>query len=46
MSNTREDQPYPVLSLRESAQALGLLRKHRGQLLPTTKGRAIKKIPT
>ncbi|RJO74857.1 plasmid pRiA4b ORF-3 family protein [Nocardia panacis] len=37
----REDQTYPVLSLRESAQALGLLRKHRGQLLPTVKARAL-----
>jgi len=37
----REDHTYPVLSLRESAQALGLLRKHRGQLLPTAKARAL-----
>ncbi|GAB0101332.1 hypothetical protein JMUB6875_02960 [Nocardia sp. JMUB6875] len=37
----REDQTYPVLSLRESAQSLGLLRKHRGRLLPTTKARAL-----
>ncbi|MEV6140613.1 plasmid pRiA4b ORF-3 family protein [Nocardia sp. NPDC051990] len=41
----REDQTYPVLSLRESAQALGLLRKHRGQLLPTTKARALHNDP-
>lgn len=31
----REDQTYPVFALRESATALGLLRKSRGQLLPT-----------
>ncbi|MFI1916112.1 plasmid pRiA4b ORF-3 family protein [Nocardia sp. NPDC020380] len=41
----REDQTYPVLSLRESAQALGLLRKHRGQLLPTAKSRALQNDP-
>lgn len=31
----REDLTYPVLSLRESATALGLLRKAKGRLAPT-----------
>lgn len=37
----READTWPVLHLRESAQQLGLLRKHRGQLLRTTRGRAL-----
>ncbi|MEV5838938.1 hypothetical protein [Nocardia sp. NPDC052112] len=38
---------YPIGGdgVRESAQALGLLRKHRGQLLPTTKARALHNDP-
>jgi hypothetical protein len=31
----REDLTIPVLHLRESAQRMGLLRKHRGRLLAT-----------
>ncbi|MEJ7795958.1 MAG: plasmid pRiA4b ORF-3 family protein [Nocardioides sp.] len=37
----REDQTYPVLELREQAQALGLLRKAKGSLAPTAKGRQL-----
>lgn len=36
----REDLTYPVLQLRESATALGLLRKHTGRLTLTRTGRA------
>jgi len=35
----REDMTLPVLQLRESATALGLVRKNRGKLLPTAAGR-------
>jgi len=35
----REDQTYPVLSLRETATALGLLRKAKGTLSVTAAGR-------
>lgn len=41
----REDMTYPVLDLRESAQRLGLLRKNRGRLLATTRGRALRPDP-
>lgn len=34
-SGDREDQTLPVLDLRETATALGLLRKHNGRLSPT-----------
>jgi hypothetical protein len=37
----REDLTYPVAALRESAQELGLLRKHRGALVRTPRGRAV-----
>jgi hypothetical protein len=37
----RENHTMPVLDLRESAQKLGLLRKHRGKLLLTTRGRRL-----
>jgi hypothetical protein len=37
----RESQTIPVLKLRESATRMGLLRKHRGQLLQTSRGRAV-----
>jgi hypothetical protein len=37
----RENHTMPVLDLRESAQELGLLRKHRGKLLLTTRGRRL-----
>jgi hypothetical protein len=35
----REAQTLPVLKLRESAQAMGVLRKHRGRLLLTRRAR-------
>lgn len=38
----REGDTWPVLHLRESAQKLGLLRKHRGELLWTARGRALR----
>ncbi|MCV7150605.1 plasmid pRiA4b ORF-3 family protein [Mycobacterium pyrenivorans] len=41
----REDQTYPVLHLRESAQRAGLLRKHRGRLLATARGKALSRDP-
>src|SRR5690606_11058927 len=40
-AGNREDLTVPVLELRESAQRLGLLRKYRGRLLPTVRGRAL-----
>jgi hypothetical protein len=39
-AGNRESQTIPVLELRESAVRMGLLRKHRGQLLVTSRGRA------
>lgn len=42
---SREDQTYPVLELREQAQALGLLRKAKGSLTPTAKGRRLAEDP-
>ena len=36
----REYQTMPVLHLRESATKMGLLRKHRGRLVLTSRGRA------
>lgn len=36
--NNREDVTLPVLELRESAQRFGLVRKYRGQLVPTKVG--------
>ena len=41
----REIQTLPVLNLRESAQAMGLLRKHRGMLVLTRRGRAVRNDP-
>lgn len=41
----RENQTLPVLGLRESAQKAGLLRKHQGKLLLTTRGRAMRRDP-
>ncbi len=41
----READTWPVLHLRESAQRLGLLRKYRGQLLWTARGRAVHEDP-
>jgi hypothetical protein len=41
----REIQTMPVLHLRESAQATGLLRKHRGTLVLTKRGREVSDDP-
>ncbi len=41
----REIQTMPVLHLRESAQAMGLLRKHRGTLVLTKRGREVHNDP-
>ena len=41
----REIQTMPVLHLRESAQAMGLLRKYRGTLLLTKRGREVRDDP-
>ena len=43
--NNREDVTLPVLELRESAQRFGLVRKYRGQLVPTKIGRAVSADP-
>jgi hypothetical protein len=40
-AGNRESQVRPVLDLRESATRMGLLRKSRGQLLVTSRGRAL-----
>ena len=37
----REHHTWPVLELRERAQALGLVRKYKGRLLRTAKGKAL-----
>ena len=37
----REDLTVPVLQLRETAQQLKLLRKYKGRLVPTPRGRAL-----
>ena len=42
---SREDKAPPVLRLRESAMACGLLRKANGRLLPTAAGRALVEAP-
>ncbi len=41
----RESQTYPVLDLRESAMRLGLLRKYKGTLLATPRGRTLRSDP-
>jgi Plasmid pRiA4b ORF-3-like protein len=41
----REVQTLPVLHLRESATKMGLLRKYRGMLLATSRGRALRGDP-
>lgn len=40
-TGNRESDTLPVLDLRETATRLGLLRKHRGRLLVTSRGRAV-----
>ena len=42
----REVQTGPVLHLRETATKMGLLRKHGGMLLVTSRGRALRGDPT
>lgn len=37
----REDLTVPVLELRETAQRFGLLRKYKGRLVPTARGREL-----
>lgn len=44
-AGNREDLTYPVLHLRQSAQQVGLLRKHRGRLLATTRGKTLRSDP-
>nr|WP_246211005.1 plasmid pRiA4b ORF-3 family protein [Phytoactinopolyspora alkaliphila] len=39
--NNRENHAIPVLMLRESAQAMGLIRKYRGSVRLTSRGRAL-----
>lgn len=41
----REDQTWPVASLRENTQAVGLLRKSKGVLAPTARARAVSGYP-
>ena len=41
----REVQTMPVLSLRETSQMLGLVRKYRGALVLTPRGRAVRHDP-
>lgn len=41
----REDLTVPVLHLRESAQRMGLLRKHRGRLSATARAKAVRGDP-
>src|SRR5262249_55512451 len=44
-THNREVQTLPVLQLRESAMRLGLLRKSRGMLLATPRGRKLRDAP-
>lgn len=44
-SYNRENQTLPVLDLRESAMRLGLLRKHRGMLVASPRGRTLRGDP-
>lgn len=43
---SRENQTLPVLRLRESAMAMGLLRKRNGMLLLTSRGRTLRTDPS
>jgi hypothetical protein len=40
-AGNRESQLVPLLDLRQSATRMGLLRKHRGRLLVTSRGQAV-----
>jgi hypothetical protein len=42
---SRENQAPPVVQLRESAQATGLVRKHRGRLELTSRGAELRRDP-
>jgi hypothetical protein len=44
-TGNRENQTLPVLHLRESATAMGLLRKRQGMLLLTSRARAVRADP-
>ncbi|MFP4634819.1 MAG: plasmid pRiA4b ORF-3 family protein [Nitriliruptoraceae bacterium] len=44
-TGTRESDTIPVLTLRTSAQQLGLLRKHRGRLSITARGQQVRGDP-
>lgn len=44
-AGNREDLTVPVLDLRQSAQRLGLLRKYRGRLMATARGRQLRTDP-
>src|SRR5690554_2305497 len=37
----REDLTYPVLNLREAGQRLKLVRRYKGRLVPTARGRTL-----
>lgn len=41
----REDQTWPVLDLRERCRRYGLVRKAKGRLLPTVRGRQLRESP-
>jgi hypothetical protein len=43
--HNREAQTLPVLELRESAMRMGLLRRYRGTLLATSRGRKLRDDP-
>jgi hypothetical protein len=43
--HNRENQTLPVLHLRETARKMGLLRKNRGRLLLTARGRRLRTDP-
>jgi hypothetical protein len=40
-AGNREDQTFPILLLREAAQRLRLLRRYKGRLVPTSRGRKL-----
>lgn len=42
---SRENQAPPVVQLRETAQATGLVHKQRGRLLPTARGSGLRRDP-
>jgi hypothetical protein len=44
-AGNREDLTLPVLQLREVAQRLRLVRRHKGRLVPTTRGRTLSADP-